>query len=78
MTDYQRQVICFALWVVGMGWFLGVKLYRGNSQDHSRRMFWLHLTAPMIAIVLMTVALVVMVGSDRFQKRQVAAEVGQP
>ena len=53
MTATERLQIAITLVFIGVGWWFGVEIHRGRSQDHSRRMFWLHLTACPIAIVLM-------------------------
>lgn len=49
--------LAVGLAATGMAWWLGVELWRGRSQEHSARVFWLHLTAPLVAIVLMAAAI---------------------
>ncbi|MGL4424396.1 MAG: hypothetical protein ACRCZF_27320 [Gemmataceae bacterium] len=51
------------LCVLALGWWVGVEVYRGCSQNHSARLFWLHLTAPWIAITLLVVALGLLVST---------------
>lgn len=62
MTDAEWVRVALALKLIGVSWWFGVEFYRGWSRDHSRRMFWLHLTACPIAIVMMTAALILVAG----------------
>jgi hypothetical protein len=62
----MRLVVSVALCVAAFGWWLGVELWRGVSQKSSSRMFWLHVTAPMVAIVLLSAAFVILAGPERF------------
>lgn len=57
MDHHTRLLIGFGLGVLGFAWFVVIKVWRGRSRDHSARMFWLHLTAPLVAIVLLVVGL---------------------
>ena len=68
MDDGWRRVVCLILMAAGLVWWFGVELYRENSRDHSRRMFWLHLTAPIVSILLSGIGLWLVLGSSRFQR----------
>lgn len=57
MDHHTRLLIGFGLGVMGFAWFVVIKVWRGQSRDHSARMFWLHLTAPLVAMVLLVVGL---------------------
>lgn len=57
MTDGTRQLVAGILASCGLAWWLGVEVWRGRSQEHSPRVFWLHLTAPLVAIVLFLAAI---------------------
>ncbi|MBA3313345.1 MAG: hypothetical protein M3552_14860 [Planctomycetota bacterium] len=56
MSDI-RLWLALGLLAFGVGWVVVVGIYRGWSRDHSTRMFWLHLTAPVVCIVLELLAL---------------------
>lgn len=57
MSETWRQALSLAFAVTGLGWWLGIEVWRGWSEEHSPRVFWLHLTAPWVAIVLLLVAI---------------------
>lgn len=61
------RLVPLLLAAIGLGWWIGVEVWRGRSQDHSARVFWLHLTAPLVAIVLQAVAIWLLV--DRIASR---------
>jgi hypothetical protein len=65
MLGDWRYWLSILLAGAGLVWWLGVEVYRGRSQEHSARMFWLHLTAPVVAIVLLLVAVWLALGSER-------------
>ena len=67
MTDDTRFIVSGVLAVAGLGWWLGVEIWRGGSQDHSTRMFWLHLTSPFVAIAFLATAFCLIFGSDKFR-----------
>jgi hypothetical protein len=68
MLDDPRFLVALGCAVAGLGWWFGVEFWRGVSREHSARVFWLHLTAPPVAIVLMTTAIGLVATSDRFRK----------
>ena len=68
MDDDTRRWAALILTVIGLGWFFRVEIIRGNSRDDSHRMFWLHLTAPVVAIVCMGIALWLLLGMERFRR----------
>ena len=74
MTDDTRLILACALAVAAIGWWFGVETYRGFSQDHSARLFWLHLTAPVVAIGLMLVAIWLLINTERLRKHRGLAE----
>ena len=59
MNDRTQYLL--ALFVAGFAWFAAIRVWRFFSLEHSRRMFWLHLTAPIIGSVLMVVGLILVV-----------------
>jgi hypothetical protein len=63
---HTRLIISAAIGIAAFGWWLGVDLWRGDSQKSSNRMFWLHVTAPMVAIVLLSASFVILAGPERF------------
>ena len=68
MSEGTRMILTGVSAVVGLGWFLGVEVWRGRTQDHSPKVFWLHLTAPLVAIVFLLVAIVLLINSERIQR----------
>lgn len=68
MLDDPRLLAALGMWGAGLGWWVGVECWRGRSREHSARMFWLHLTAPVVAIVLMAMAIGLVVTSERYRK----------
>jgi hypothetical protein len=65
MSDGTRLLVSGVLFVAAFAWYFGVEIWRGRSQEHSARVFWLHLTAPLIAIALLLVAIWVLVNTER-------------
>ena len=82
MTEDIRPILSGGLFLAGLGWFVAVDLYRGRTQRDSHWLFWLHLTAPVVASVFMILALWMMIGSLRMkqQKREASgiAVLGVP
>ena len=70
MTDDTRVAVGTLLFVLGFGWFLGVEVHRKFTRNDSPRLFWLHLTAPLVAIVLMLVALWLVINTDRIRRQR--------
>jgi hypothetical protein len=68
MTDDTRRRLSLICTVVGLAWWFGVEVWRGRSQEHSERVFWLHLTAPVVAIVLLLVAIWLLANTDRVRR----------
>ena len=68
MTDTTRQILAFALAVAGLAWFLWVETWRGRSTEHSARVFWLHLTAPLVAILLLVLAIWLLINTDAIRR----------
>ena len=68
MTDGTRQVLSLSCVLVGLSWFFGVEVWRGWSQEHSARVFWLHLTAPVVAIVLTILAIWLLIDTDLLRR----------
>ncbi len=68
MTDGTRRVLATVLAFVGLAWVVGVDVWRGRSREHSARVFWLHLTAPLVAIVLTLLALWLLINTDRVRR----------
>jgi hypothetical protein len=69
MDEGTRVGLSIAFAVVGFGWWIGVGVWRGVSREHSARMFWLHLTSPLVGIALNPVAICLLLGSDRLWHR---------
>jgi hypothetical protein len=57
MTDDTRYLVAISCFVLGLAWWLGEKVWRCFSREDSARMFWIHLTAPLVGIILMGAAL---------------------
>ena len=68
MSEPTRMLLAGVATVLGLGWFLAVEVWRGRTQDNSSKVFWLHLTAPLVAILFLVVAMVLMLNSDRVQR----------
>jgi hypothetical protein len=57
MSADLRLWLAFTLFAVGLAWVVGVGVIRGRSRSHSAITFWLHLTAPLVCIILELIAL---------------------
>jgi uncharacterized protein YlaI len=68
MTDDTRQLLATVCGMVGLAWWLGVEVWRGVSRKDSARVFWIHLTAPIIAIILMAAALWLLISAERVRR----------
>jgi hypothetical protein len=75
VDDSTRVAIGGVLFVAGFAWFAVIKVWRFFSLEHSARMFWLHLTAPVVGSALMLAGVLLVATSDRLQHRN-AAEPG--
>jgi len=79
MTDSARQLFALACAAASLGWWFGLVVWRGRSQEHSARVFWLHRTAPPVAIALMAVAIWLLVNTQRIQRlRSLAFRMAAP
>jgi hypothetical protein len=68
VSDSSRRVLALILAAVAFGWWLGVEVWRGSTQEHSARAFWLHLTAPLVAIVLLLAAIWLLVNTEKLRR----------
>ena len=69
MTEDIRPILSGILFLAGLGWFVAVDLYRGRTQGDSHWLFWLHLSAPVVASVLMILALWLTIGNVRMKQQ---------
>lgn len=65
MTDHTRIMLSGVLFVLALAWCFGVEVYRGCSRNHSAWLFWLHLSAPVVAIVLQLIGLWLLLRTER-------------
>ena len=59
MSQPNAILIAAACYVFAIVYFFGIQIWRGRSRSHSQVIFWLWVTAPLVSIVFMLLAIVV-------------------
>jgi len=72
VDDSTRLAVGGGLFAAGFAGFAAVKVWRFFSLEHSSRMFWLHLTVPLVGSALMLAGLLLVATSDRLQRPKTA------
>jgi hypothetical protein len=74
VDDRTQLVVAAILIALGLAWLITISIWRSYSLEQSARMFWLHLTAPLVAILFMLAGLALAV--DRVREHKAAQEHG--
>ena len=74
MSDLLKFSTAGLMVVLGLSWWVVIEVWRGRSASNHPRMFWLYLTAPLIAIILVLISIWLILETDYIRGVRALAE----